>query len=139
MEGADLGCANGLCRNIREAGEAGVTLQGLANLMRDNSHAMQEEAAGSSRGHDFLEKATTFSACLRKHGLIRRVPGFDSWLYVASEHAGLYFVTVPAKGFGSVREESGPRQPATEVCTTAPCAVPRDPSSLRLAPTGPPT
>lgn len=45
-----------------------------------------------------IARARAISAALRSHGLVRRVPGYDSWTYVASEHASIFYARLPPGG-----------------------------------------
>jgi hypothetical protein len=130
-----------LRRRIRDAGQSGMTVRQLADLLQSGdpdtgalpvpapkpSTAAQTPGAkaGPDDGADpsgaapdgptkadadtpppvkvpapvpdaaNIARARAITGALRSHGLVRRVPGYDSWTYVASEHASIFFARLP--------------------------------------------
>jgi hypothetical protein len=93
------------CRSICHEGDVGVTVQRVADILfetGESTNVLGNSVSGIPEARA-LEMAKLFLKYLRAHGLLCRVPGFNSWVYVSSEHASLYLVTVPAKGFGPLQ------------------------------------
>eukprot|EP00884_Botryococcus_braunii_P001276 jgi/Botrbrau1/11149/Bobra.182_2s0004.1 len=94
-----------ILRSICHEGDVGVTVQRVADILfetGESRNVLGSSVSGIPDARD-LKMAQLFSRYLRAYGLLCRVPGFNSWVYVSSEHASLYLVTVPAKGFGPLQ------------------------------------